>query len=211
MQREITTANRRPRNARSSKNRRLRKSPSSFRVKEKQLELSLIKSYPSQVVWETWLPCTPLKRTTTVTTGLIATGLSISSAAIASFATRFGSTFVEYRIIRAKFLIRLFSSTAPGVLQYWIDEKSTSTPTLAEAQERAVISISASATDTMSELDWTCADPVDLAYLAISTVTNVATLKEYTNNANFGSSTVATDYYEVIPKFQVQFRGLQGV
>lgn len=179
--------------------------------KEKILELSLVKTYPNQVVWETWLPGTPVKRTTTVTTGLIASGIAISSASIASFAARFGSTFVEYRMIRAKFKIRFFSSTNPGVVQFWLDEKSASTPTLAEAQERAVLSCSASSVDVMSELDWTSGDTLDLQYLAIGTATTLCTFKEYTNNANFGSSTVATDYYEVVPSFQLQFRGLQGV
>ena len=179
--------------------------------KEKILELALIKSYPNQVVWETWLPGTPVKRTTTVTTGVIATGIAVSSASIQAFATRFGSTFVEYRIIRAKFRIRLFSSTNPGLLQFWLDEKSAGTPTLVEAQERAVLSCSAAAIDTMSELDWTSSDTLDLQYLAIATASTLCTFKEYTNNANFGSSIVATDYYEVIPAFQLQFRGLQGV
>lgn len=179
--------------------------------KEKILELSLIRSYPNQVVWETWLPGTPVKRTTTVTTGLITTGIAISSTAIQSFAARFGSTFVEYRMIRAKFQIRLFSSTNPGLLQFWLDEKSTGAATLAEAQERATVSISASATDTFPLIQWTSSDYLDLQYLAIGSASTVCTLKEYTNNANFGSSVVATDYYEIVPRFQLQFRGLQGV
>lgn len=176
----------------------------------KALELKLIRSYPNQAVWQVWIPGTPTKFTTTVTTGLIAGTSIVNNANITAFATRFGSTFVEYRIIRARFRIRLFGSTNPGVLHFWMDEKSTATPTLAEANERANLIVSASAVDRQPELSWTAADPVDLAYNAIGTALNSATFKVYTNNAQFGSSIVASDYLEVEPIFEIQFRGLQG-
>jgi len=182
-----------------------------LKQREKDLELSLIPTYPKQVCWQVWLPALPGKLVTTVTTGVITSAYQITTSQIQSFATRFGSTFVEYRIIRAVFSIRLFSSTNPGVLQFWIDEKSTATPTLAEAEERAVLSISASSTDLNPYLKWVCADPLDLQYQPIATVITLATFKTFTNNANFGSSVVATDYLEVVPEFQLQFRGLQGV
>lgn len=178
---------------------------------EKNLEISLIRTYPHQVAWQVWLPGSPTKFTTTVTSGLIASGIAITSNSITSFATRFGSTFVEHRIIRAIFRIRFFSSTNPGVIQFWIDEKSTSTPTLAEAQERAVLIESASGTSRQPVIKWVCADPLDLQYSAIGTPVTLATFKCYTNNANFGSSAVATDYFEVEPVFELQFRGLAGV
>jgi len=178
---------------------------------EKKLEVRLIRSYPRQVVWDVWLPGTPTKATTTVTTGVIAFTQSVSRNQITAFTTRFQSTFVEYRIVMARFRIRLFSSTNPGVLQVFIDEKITVNPTLVEAQERATLILSASATDRTPELLWTCADPLDLQYQVITAVTQPATFKVYTDNANFGSSIVATDYFEVEPEFRVQFRGLQGV
>jgi len=105
----------------------------------------------------------------------------------------------------------MFSSTNPGVLQFWIDEKSTNSPTLAEAQERATLIQNASAVDRNPVLKWTCADPSDLMYVPTATAFVTATFKVFTNNANFGSSIVATDYLEVEPEFQFQFRGLQGV
>ncbi len=187
------------------------RNPSNFRGKEAQLELSLIRTYPKQAVWETWLPGAPTKLVTTVTTGVIASTLPVSATSITSFTTRFASTFVEYRIIRAHWRLRFFSSTNPGVIQFWIDEKSASAPTLAEAQERATRICSASGTNLTPSVSWVCADPLDLQYIATSAATTVASFKSYTNNANFGSSIVATDYLEVEPEFQVQFRGLQGV
>jgi len=181
-----------------------------LRVQEKDLELSLIKTYPNQVVWEVWLPATPKKFTTTVTTGVIAGAVPVASSGITDFATRFGTTFVEYRIVRARFRIRFFSSTNPGVCQFWIDEKSTSNPTLTEALERAVLVCSAAAIDTAPMLKWMSGDPLDLQYSAIGTDVSYSTFKVYTSNTSFGSSVVATDYLEVEPLFQVQFRGLQG-
>lgn len=179
--------------------------------KMKQLELQLIKSYPKQVTFQCWLPGTPTKFTTLVTTGLINGIINVSPQNVTNFVTRFASTFVEYRIVRAKFRIRLFSSTNPGVLQFWMDEKSSNSPTLAEANERATLILNASAVDRAISMKWTCADPSDLMYVSTSSSFNPAAFKVYTNNANFGSSIVATDYLEVEPLFQFQFRGLMGV
>jgi len=199
------------RKSRNIKKKQIGNRKAGSRINEKQLELSLIRTYPHQVAWEVWLPGTPSKFTTTVTTGQIAGVINIVSTSIASFATRFSQTFVEYRMIRAVFKIRLFSSTNPGVLQFWIDEKSNSAPVLAEAQERAVLVVSASSVDRNPSLKWVSSDTLDLQYIATSASATLATFKVFTNNTNFGSSIVATDYLEVEPIYQVQFRGLQGV
>jgi hypothetical protein len=183
----------------------------SLKVKEKQLALTLVKSYPRQVVWEVTLPATPTKLTTTVTTGLISATAQVSSAALAAFATRFGSTFVEYRIIRARYLLRCFSSTNPGVFTCWFDEKSTAAPIVQEAQERSIGTFSCSSISTPHIFKWEASDTLDLQYQLISTAVTPVTFKVYTNNANFGASVVATDYLEIVPYFCVQFRGLQGV
>jgi hypothetical protein len=203
--------NRKPRGNRASKKGTFPKSSRNQQQSMRFKELTLIRSYPRQVVMECWLPGIPTKFTTTVTTGLIAGTIAVNSNQVQSFATRFGSTFVEYRVVRARFRVRLFSSTNPGVLQFWIDDQSTATPTLAEAQERATLIESASATDNYPMLKWVNSDIGDLQYLAIGTPRTSATFKVYSNNANFGSSIVATDYLEVEPEFQFQFRGLQGV
>jgi len=179
--------------------------------KEKILELTLVKTYPHQVVWETWLPATPIKVTTTVTTGVIATSLLCNTGGIANFAVRFGSTFVEYRMIRVRMQIRFFSSTNPGVIQFWYDEKQTGAPSLADAQERAVLVCSAASVDRQPLLKWICSDTLDLQYSDIGALVTPVTFKAYSDNANFGSSVVATDYFELEPEFQYQFRGLVGV
>lgn len=180
-------------------------------LKPQKSLLTIIKSYPRQVTWDVWLPLNPIKLTTTVTSGLIANAIPIVSTAIASFATRFGSTFVEYRMVQAKMEVRMFSSNNPGVLQFWFDEKSASNPTLVEAAERYVMSINASDITSKKFLTWTARDPLDLEYTAITSSVTPVTFKTYTNNANFGSSIVATDYCEVEGAVRFQFRGLLGV
>jgi len=179
--------------------------------KEKILELTLIKTYPRQVVWETWLPATPVKVTTTVTTGAIAVNLLCNTGAISNFATRFGNTFVEYRMIRIRMQIRFFSSTNPGVIQFWYDEKQTGSPTPNDASERAVLTCSAASVDRQPMLKWICSDTLDLQYSDIGALVTPVTFKAYSDNVNFGSSIVATDYFELEPEFQYQFRGLVGV
>ncbi len=168
-------------------------------------------SYPGQVSWDVWIPFNPIKLTTTVTTGLIANALPIVPTAVASFASRFQSTFVEYRMVQVRVRVKMFSSTNPGVMQFWFDEKSNATPTLVEAAERYILSVSASDTKGSHQLLWTARDPLDLEYTAISTSVTPVTFKSYTSNANFGSSIVATDYCEVEGHIRFQFRGLLGV
>jgi len=203
--------NSRPKNNRGKKGNKASSGIKSLKSQEKQLELALIHTYPKQVCMECWLPATPIKVTTTVTTGAISQVVSVGAGAVTAFNTRFGSTFVEYRVVRAKFCMRLFSSTNPGVIQAWMDEQSTSAPTLVQAQERATLIFNASAIDQQPCLKWVAGDPVDLAYIPLGTVTTPATFKVFSNNANFGSSIVATDYLIIEPEFQFQFRGLQGV
>lgn len=177
----------------------------------KKNQIMLIKSSPRQVVWDSWLPGLPVKATTTVTTGVIATAYGINTSQIQAFATRFGSTFDEFRIVQANMTLSLFSSTNAGLILTFIDENSTAAPSIAEARERTQKTISASAVDRNLTLTWIAADPADLLYTPIANSFTPATFKVYTDNANFGSSIVATDYFEITCQFRVQFRGLQGV
>jgi hypothetical protein len=200
-------------NARKAKS--LRAAPQGKRVKKTanptKIFISLVPSYPKQVVWQSWLPAAPRKLTTTVTTGLIADAYTVSFGIPTNFATRFGSTWVEARVVRAKFAVRMFSSTNSGVLRFWYDEKLASAPTLVEAQERAMLSVNASDITVRSAPEWTCTDITDLGYLSVSAPATKVTFKSYTDNANFGSSIIALDYCEICPEVLVQFRGLQGI
>lgn len=177
--------------------------------KKYDINLSIIRSYPKQNVWDTWLPLFPSKGTTTVTTGVIASSYQIYITAINNFAARFGSTFVEYRIVQANISLRFFSSINPGAIQCWCDEKSTSAPTVTEGRERYTWSYNASDIENTKVMKWKCVDLLDLQYSPIGTTYTPVSFKAYTNNADFGSSITATDYFEILGTARVQFRGLQ--
>jgi hypothetical protein len=166
----------------------------------------LLPAYPGQVTKKFVLEGTPILLTTTVTTGVIASATGSSSAAIANFATRFGATFEEYRIVRIAYTIKCFASTNPGLFVHWIDEKQVAAPTLAEAQQKSSKSFPASS-PMPHTLTWTANDPLDLQFQDIGTAVNSCAYKIYTDNANFGSSIVATAYAQIFPVFHVQFRG----
>jgi hypothetical protein len=167
---------------------------------------ALVAAYPGQVVKQMKFEGAPLLLTTTVTTGVIAQVQNISSALIANFAARLGGLFEEYRIVRVKFLLKCFSSTNPGLMTHWLDEKQVGVPTSGEAIVKSTKQFSASSPSPHS-LMWTANDPLDLQYLDIGTVTNVASYKIYTDTANFGSSAVVTPYGQLTSQVTVQFRG----
>lgn len=168
---------------------------------------SLIPAFPGQVVKMFKLEATPLNISTTVTTGVIAQVFAVKASNIANFATRFGVLFEEYRIVRAKFTVKNYASTNPGLFVHWVDEKQTTNPTSAEALQKSLKSFSASS-PSPHVITWTSNDPLDLQYIDIgTTATELATYKIYTDNAFFGSSIVATAYACVVPEFWIQFRG----
>jgi hypothetical protein len=146
-----------------------------------------------------------------MTTGLVNPVVAVASASITNFAARFGDLFEEYRIVKARFNTRLFSSTNAGLLVSWVDEKSFAAPTLAESRTKSNQKdmFSASAVDTKPSLVWTPHDVVDQNYLAIGTSTTIAAFKIYSDATNYGTTTAGNlPYCEIFPEFTVQFRGL---
>ncbi len=165
-------------------------------------------AYPGQVVKTFKLPLTPFTVVTTVTTGQIAAFLLVQASAIQNFATRFGSLFEEYRIVKVRFWFKTFSSSNPGLLTHWIDEKDQTAPIASEAKQKSALQFSA-ADPSPHVLTWTARDPLDLQYTDIGTTTvTPVTYKLFTNNADFGSSPVSTPYGTISSQIWVQFRGL---
>jgi hypothetical protein len=168
----------------------------------------LLQAYNGQLVKQFKVEATPLTVLTTVTTGVIAQVFAVKASNVANFATRFGALFEEYRIVKAKFTFKCFSSTNPGLFIHWVDEKQTANPTSAEALQKSVKSFPASS-PSPHVLTWIANDPLDLQYVDIGTTsTELCTYKVYTDNTLFGSSIVATAYGTVFPEFWIQFRGL---
>jgi hypothetical protein len=168
----------------------------------------LIRAYPTQNTNQLVIPGAQLTVSTTVTTGVIATALTVSAGNISNFTARFGSLYEEYRIVRVKFMFKCFSSTNPGLLTHWVDEKQSAAPTLAEAAVKSKLQFSASS-PSPHVLTWTAQDPLDLQYIDIGTTNvTVCTYKVYSDNAAYGSSIVATAYGTIVPTYYIQFRGL---
>jgi len=178
--------------------------------KKVNLNLRLIPSYPGQATQQIDIPCTPTLLATTVTTGLIASVITVSKALVEAFATRFGATWDEYRIVRAHFTYRMMSSINPGLIQVWFDEQSNVTPSLAGSQSRFVKSWNASAVDEDLSITWVPSDLGDLVYTAIGSTSTPVYLKTYTDNANYGAQNTVVNYVLVVPKLTFQFRGFQS-
>lgn len=169
-------------------------------------------SYAGQQKTILRLEGTPQPLSTIVTSGLIAFAQQLQAAQITGFASRFASTFDEYRILGANVRITPMSASV-GVSKLWFDEKSTSAPTANEAQERTSVPLAntnamASSRRTMR---WRARDLLDLEYTATS-VTNVTpvTFKLYTDVATWGAPAAATVLWLVEPEFLVEFRGIKS-
>lgn len=158
------------------------------------------------------LECAAILLSTTVTTGVISNSQIVQAAQIVNFASRFGSTFDEYRILSAKFRITPVSQTT-GVTKLWFDEKSGSNPTSNEAQERTcnVLSNTNAADKSHTTMIWRARDLLDLQYTSTGTTTsNPVSFKVYTDTATFGAPIVVTPVWLVEPVLTVEFRGIKS-
>jgi hypothetical protein len=164
-------------------------------------------AFPGQQVGVFRVQCDPIKFTTTITTGLIASSTNLLTTLISSFSTRF-AMWDEYRVTRVRSIFRPFSSSNPGIVRAWIEPRSNATPTLAIAEASDGLIFGASDVVHDHLLDYKIMDPVYVDYTQVSVTQSVGYLNVYTNNANYGSSAAATDYFAVSIEFVIQFRGL---
>jgi len=168
-------------------------------------------AYKGQQHTQLRLEGTPVLLPTTVTTGVIAFAYAVSSANVTGFATRFGSTFDEYRILGAEFRVTPVSASV-GVSKMWFDEKNVANPTANEAQERTNVPLAN--TNAMSRsrmnLRWRARDLLDLQYTPIGTVGQPATFKVYTDLAQWGAPVAATNLWLIEPVFTFEFRGIKS-
>ena len=164
-------------------------------------------AFPGQQVGVFKIPCDPIKATTTVTTGQIATTTNITTGLISNFGTRF-AMWDEYRITRVMVFFRCFSSSNPGVIRAWIEPRASTTPTLAIAEASEGLAFNASDVTRDHILDYKIMDPVYVDFTQVGTTQGVGWINWFTNNANYGSSAAATDYFMAHIVCTIQFRGL---
>ncbi len=103
---------------------------------------------------------------------------------------------------------RTCSTSNPGLIHVWVEDRSNATPTLAIAEAAEGLFFNMSASDTPHQLDYKINDPVYVDYTQLNATQTIGYLNVYTNNANYGSNAVATDVLVIIPHFVIQFRGL---
>jgi hypothetical protein len=195
-------------------NRPLRRKP---QVKKNRLNvpkgdpnLRLRKAFPGQPTYQAVVSSDFQKLSTTVTTGLIASVVTINNALITNFAARFPG-FEEFRIIRAVMKVTCFSSSNPGRIILFVDDDDNTVPTLQIARNRKYVMFGASDVGKTHQLTYTPHDLQNLNYAQVGTAgVDIGYFKFFTNNTNLGSSIVATDYLDYTVDLTIQFRGFQG-
>jgi hypothetical protein len=177
-----------------------------------RMELSDSASYAGQQHFRVKLTGAVQLSAFTVTTGVVTQAYAVTAADIIGFATRFGSTFDEYRILGFDARVRPVGANS-GVAAMWFDEKNTAAPTANEANERSLslYSNSNAASNTQITLRWRAHDLLDLQYTPIGTTSvQPVTFKIYTDNANYGAPITAVGAWLVEPLYYVEFRGMKS-
>lgn len=169
-------------------------------------------SYSGQQKFKQRLRGTVSMLTTTVTSGVIANARPIDTTQIISFATRFGDTYDEYRILGADIEITPVTPNVAGVTSFFFDEKSASTPNANMASGRSGLTLQNSSNANVKRvMRFRVTDLLDLQYSPIGTTTTVGYFKTYTDNASFGSPTTVTQLWTVRVDLHVEFRGIRSV
>ncbi len=172
--------------------------------------LELRPSFKGQVVTSIIIPEIANAVSTTASTGVISAVISVDPVAnVTNWATRFQALYEEFRVVKAKAVINFFSSTNPGQLNFFWNETASTSPTATAAEERTVRRIAAGSNQQRHVMTWTPHDLKDLQYSPTQTSVTPVFFNCYTDNASYGASTVATQYFTAQILVTVQFRGLR--
>jgi hypothetical protein len=145
---------------------------------------------------------------TTVTSGQVALSTALNSSIITNFAARFPG-FSEFRISKCIAKMRCFASTSPGIMNAWFSEDDSGTASATIALRTVCKRFNLSDTGKCHELTYVPHDPAQQTWTLVSSgAPTIGYFKLYTDNANFGSSIVATAVMLLEYEFDVQFRGL---
>jgi len=170
-------------------------------------------AYAGQPVQEETIPCASYILTTTATTGLIANTFGVTKDAIVNFTTRYGDLWSEYAIVGATIEITPLQQVASGISAFFFDDFNTSVPTLNESMGRIVRKLSNSASNPKSttSMTWSAKSLMDLTFQPTTTGYTAVNFKVYTDNANYGSPTTATQLWLIRPKLKIILRGLKSL
>lgn len=153
--------------------------------------------------------------TNAVAAGALAASSDVCNltSTVQNFTTRWGAVFREYRIVGARFMLKMYNAaTAQGVVRVWPDEKASAAPAAADAQDARCIEMiiqqqSVAAIGSTYEITWMPRDLTDLTFTNTTTGYSPVYLKYYTSAA-FGTAAGTSCTIYVAPTYRVQFRGL---
>ncbi len=143
--------------------------------------------------------------------GTIASAIQVNPSLITGFSSRFSQTFDEYRILSCEFKVQAVGGPG-GITVFFYDEKSTSAPTLNNAQERTLLSMlpnNDANSRSYGTFTWRAKDLLDLNYTSVSSSVTPVTFKVYTDAANYASPT-STNIWFIQPVLTVEFRGISS-
>jgi hypothetical protein len=156
---------------------------------------------------------TPIISTTTVTTGLVATSVTLSAAQILNFTTRCQDMWDQYRIIKAVAHFTCFSSSCTGQMNVWYTEESTTVPSNAASQQAGnALRFNLSSIDRIHSKSYVPHDPARQEWSDTNGITlPIGYLKIYTDTANNGAPITITTCMSTQIVYTVQFRGFTTV
>jgi len=141
---------------------------------------------------------------------------------VKNWATRFGNVFEEYRVVGVDYRVMPaipdFNAGSSAICYVWYDETSTSTPTLAEAQEKTSTIVNLATTATLPSaanngytIRWRGRDFTDESWTATATSKVVASFKMYADQTVSPYVPASLNVLVVQPIYHVEFRGIKGV
>lgn len=144
---------------------------------------------------------------TLVTSGTVAQNITLSSANITNFTTRFAG-YDEFRIVKAEVIVRCASSTASGIANMWFVEDTSSNPSNTSSLQARAIRFNWSDVTKPHRITYKPHDPAQQTWTVVNGGNpTIGYFKIYTDNVNYGSPIVVTMVATVEVLYTVQFRG----
>lgn len=178
------------------------------RVSKQDNALMLRPEYKGQPAISIKMRAFPYMLTTSVTSGIVSANVSLSKGNLNNFATNFAG-FAEFRIVKVKASIKNYSSQSTGIGCVWFSEDDSSAVTVANALQAQCKQWNFSNVVNSTDMSYVPHDPAQQTWTLVSSGNPViGYFKVWADNANFGTTIVATPLGIVTFEYTVQFRGL---
>ncbi len=192
------------------KQQRQRKNPGKSRSSVPKY--SFEKSYNAQQRCSLVLETAPVVCSAAVTTGLLQINLGSSPPdLVPDWASRFATTFDEYRVLAARYHLESLGPST-GVTRVWFEEKNANLPTFEESRQQTILSNlkNTNAVQQRTSWRWEARDLLDLEFTDVSTSKNPVFFEVYTDATNYGAPIVATPLWLLHVELLVEFKGINA-